>query len=136
MNEQQKQMNEQQKQNLQDWIDALRSGDYIQTRDRLHVTDTCEYCALGVACEISGLGEWDVYGSYDIPDDDAGLTPVMPKPVALSMGLHKCNPSVVYRGETYNISQLNDDLCLSFEAIANLIEEQLLGVHIQSNSNK
>lgn len=44
-------MNDIQKQNLKDWIAALRSGDYKQTR--LCLSDiNGYYCSLGVACEV------------------------------------------------------------------------------------
>lgn len=34
----------------QQWIDALRSGNYSQTRQRLH--DKHGYCGLGVLCDL------------------------------------------------------------------------------------
>lgn len=37
-------------------VEALRSGDYPQTDGRLHNQDG--YCCLGVACDLSRLGEW------------------------------------------------------------------------------
>ena len=39
--------------NAQKWVDALRSGQYKQTRRRLY--DMCQdaYCCLGVACEVA-----------------------------------------------------------------------------------
>lgn len=36
--------------NARKWIDALRSGKYNQTRDRLK--DEYGHCCLGVACEV------------------------------------------------------------------------------------
>jgi hypothetical protein len=38
------------------WVAALRSGEYQQGHKRLRTGDT--YCCLGVACAISGRGEW------------------------------------------------------------------------------
>lgn len=37
-------------------VAALRSGKYKQARDWLRVCDS--FCCLGVACDISGVGEW------------------------------------------------------------------------------
>lgn len=37
-------------------VDALKSGKFEQINYRLH--DSEGYCCLGVACEISGLGEF------------------------------------------------------------------------------
>ena len=38
------------------WLTALESGEYKQARDRLR--DDNGFCCLGVACDLSGLGEW------------------------------------------------------------------------------
>ena len=38
------------------WVTALESGEYKQGRDRLRDGD--DFCCLGVACDLSGLGEW------------------------------------------------------------------------------
>ena len=38
------------------WLTALESGEYKQTRDLLR--DDNGFCCLGVACDLSGLGEW------------------------------------------------------------------------------
>lgn len=43
--------------NVRAWIEALRSGEYQQARETLRVND--EYCCLGVACDISGLHQWE-----------------------------------------------------------------------------
>ena len=47
---------EQQAEHRRELVEALRSGRYKQARFNLRVDD--EYCCLGVACELSGLGEW------------------------------------------------------------------------------
>src|SRR4051812_22232694 len=44
------------------WVDALRSGKYERTTGWLRWGNG--YCCLGVACDISGLGEWDDGDSY------------------------------------------------------------------------
>lgn len=38
------------KEAVQEWIDALRSGEYKQSRNRLQ--DANGYCCMGVACEL------------------------------------------------------------------------------------
>ena len=43
-----------------EWIKALRSGDYNQTKESL--SDGDGFCCLGVLCDISGLGSWNDYG--------------------------------------------------------------------------
>ena len=46
------------------WLDALRSGEYEQGRDRLRIEDT--FCCLGVACDLIEPLGWDY-------DDDPNL---------------------------------------------------------------
>ena len=40
----------------EEWLVALESGEYKQGRGRLR--DDNGFCCLGVACDLSGLGEW------------------------------------------------------------------------------
>lgn len=40
------------KQIKQRWIDALRSGDYIQGAGRLHDPEENSFCCLGVLCDL------------------------------------------------------------------------------------
>lgn len=49
--------------NAKKWVTALKSGDYKQTKGTLR--DGEGFCCLGVACDLSGLGEW-----VQLPDDD------------------------------------------------------------------
>ena len=59
--------------NIQKWIDALRSGEYKQIRYFLR--STVGYSALGVACDISGQGEWVIDKSILYPYfDPIGFT--------------------------------------------------------------
>ena len=57
---------EEQKQNRAELVKALRSGEYQQTRNQLRKDDS--FCCLGVACDISGLGNWSesVYGKTKV----------------------------------------------------------------------
>ena len=59
------------------WIEALRSGKYEQAKGILRdVDDNNKFCCLGVACEISGLGEW-LFGGIDFSYLDSSK--VLPK---------------------------------------------------------
>jgi hypothetical protein len=52
---------------IQGWIDALRSGDYKQTKHRLGSISrkgTLRHCCLGVACDIMNHDRW-----MPIPDN-------------------------------------------------------------------
>jgi hypothetical protein len=59
---------------LDDWVKALRSGDYQQAVG--HLFDDDAYCCLGVACEVIGL-PWESFAnchrSYQIPMDQLNL---------------------------------------------------------------
>ena len=50
----------QQKRHRKELVNALRSGKYKQATGKLRITtgDFDKFCCLGVACDISGLGEW------------------------------------------------------------------------------
>ena len=48
---------EEQKQHRAELVEALRSGRYKQAQYSLRDGDY--FCCLGVACDVSGLGEWD-----------------------------------------------------------------------------
>lgn len=37
------------------WVDALRSGDYKQTKGTLHNLDDGGFCCIGVACVVWGI---------------------------------------------------------------------------------
>lgn len=45
------------RENIQKWVDALRSGQFQQGGKSLKPSAT-EHCCLGVLCDISGLGQW------------------------------------------------------------------------------
>jgi hypothetical protein len=59
------------------WVEALRSGEYQQTKSYLHDIDG--YCCLGVLCDVSGEGHWVMGGSvfrfHHGEDDVAGFLP-------------------------------------------------------------
>lgn len=60
------------RENVQKWVDALRSGEYQQTRGRLQRTNPGKrgqpvgFCCLGVACEVLGLPEVDTTGELGV----------------------------------------------------------------------
>ena len=65
---------------LQDWVTALRSGKYNQGTEFLRRTvdeEDC-YCATGVLCDISGVGEWRKRrdGTYSYVAVDEGGLPI------------------------------------------------------------
>jgi hypothetical protein len=124
------------------WLQALRSGEYAQTDGCLH--NRYGFCCLGVLCDLHAkeadttwqemedlyplryckcetllpevVCKWaglpvdpgDRYGEYDV---------TLKTPARL-----RSDPNYV---ETATLSELNDDHCLSFAEIADVIEEQL-----------
>lgn len=121
------------------WIDALRSGKYVQTDGQLRrkhgeANDTfCTYCALGVLCDIAadhGIGEWDdesfdcsrvnLTGCYDRSDQ------MLPYSVQKWAGITHANPSVHITNTSTpyweTIVHLNDGQNYSFEEIAEILE--------------
>ena len=110
-------MNEQVKEK---WLNALRSGDYQQTRQYLHKEDG--FCCLGVLCDLyikENNEEWKIdecgdyfYEQYKYP----------PLSVIEWSGLVSTNP-IVCNGET-SLGYLNDNGS-TFNEIADLIEEHL-----------
>jgi hypothetical protein len=49
---------EEQKEHRRIWVEALRSGRFVQTTGALKATASDAMCCLGVACEVSKLGHW------------------------------------------------------------------------------
>ena len=57
------------KEALRNWVSELRSGKYPQTSGQLRDSEGA-YCCLGVACEISNLGEWTGVENYLAKGDE------------------------------------------------------------------
>lgn len=123
-------MNEQIKQR---WIEALRSGKYLQDRGVLRSVQTDGFCCLGVLCDLYIQDHSDVQWEQGIGEDRFALygeTGVLPCIVMTWAGLTDTNPGVKvpddddtgYCGSS--LAGLND-MGRSFEKIAQVIEEQL-----------
>lgn len=114
------------KENIQKWVNALRSGEYWQGYGVLRtpvtqVVQTYKYCCLGVACDISGVGEW--YGDfYGVQSKDARNIQ-LPKVVCVWLGIE--NPDVPLKTVS-NAIVANDREGWSFYRIADAIEETYL----------
>jgi hypothetical protein len=115
-----------QKEHRRKWVAALRSGEYGQTKNEL--TNGRNFCCLGVACEISGLGEWvdgeETAWAYKVGSDVNGS--VLPELVCKWLGLrtdqgwHSITDSV-------SLATLND-AGKKFSTIADLIESEPEGL--------
>jgi hypothetical protein len=114
----------------QQWLSALRSGQYTQTRWNLQTEQG--FCCLGVLCDLYSKEtgtEWKV----NITEDDETFTyykmknqtSVLPDCVKEWAGLTEANPSIKLpeEDEESSLTFLNDEGS-SFEEIAQLIEEK------------
>lgn len=105
------------------WIDALRSGRYSQGFDVLRESEK-HFCANGVLCDISGLGEWRKGTAphdskvelwvYSAGEHTTEVTPPIPV-----LTWAELDPDV----STY-IETLNDER-MTFDYIADYIEQYL-----------
>jgi len=98
------------------WVAALRSGEYAQVREYLHLTrpENSGFCCIGVACDVAGIpGYDDGHGHMEYD----GLTGCPSDAVRYSLGLD-LEPSRV-------LVKMNDDDGKSFAEIADWIEAHL-----------
>ena len=118
------------------WVAALRSGNYKQGRDRLYRPAThdqdAQYCCLGVLCIIAekqNVVKWknDEEGFID-PKNNADFSDAtLPVVVRDWAGLSECNPEVCVDEESNDsgpIGILNDN-GYTFDLLADFIETQL-----------
>jgi hypothetical protein len=143
------------KKNIRKWVDALRSGEYQQGKNYLLSPDGKQrYCCLGVACEISGVGSWQVSPSdyvemghdptfdaapnhYTVPSEDGEMyygmhyaNEVLIAPVSEWLGLGEEIPRVKILTDGKEIRKdlatLNDSRGWNFHQIADAIERTYL----------
>jgi len=107
----------------QKWVDALRSGEYQQTQERLH--DENGFCCLGVLCDLYGKEnnvEWEPSTHNGNVYIFQNMVAVLPLSVVEWAGVEDSNPYV--NGGIGTLSGLNDK-GFTFNEIADLIEEHL-----------
>lgn len=115
------------KKRIRKWVEALESGKYSQTRMTLR--NSGGYCCLGVACDVSEIGDWNKSLheiSYEI--EGKGEEECLPKAVADWYGL-ECDPTVIVKDLDYpqeHLTLLNDDYGYDFVRIAGLIRDTYL----------
>lgn len=117
------------------WVEALRSGEYQQTQQKLY--DGVGYCCLGVACTIAGIeAEEDEGGDYFFDGDHLTLptkgrewlgtraqNPVLDIPHELRSNVQGPPPGVDDEAFDWpaDVASLNDS-GFTFNQIADLIE--------------
>lgn len=114
------------KENIQKWVDALRSGKYKQGSGRLRRPSAGGdgFCCLAVACDVYDENGWDGV-RY------AGEDAYMPLRVSRWLGLpHQpaVDVGICVGGhhETTNLIALNDTEGYNFQQIADVIEQNFL----------
>lgn len=120
------------------WIESLRSGNYLQTIERLKATisyDKVGYCCLGVLCEIEGVPNSRVYDDinnrayfeFEFNDDFVSDTSLN-YDWAQERGMNSTGEFLIFFelfGEKFyqlhSLAALNDD-GFTFEQIADIID--------------
>lgn len=126
------------------WLEALRSGNYVQGREELrprHYSGGYAYCCLGVLCDVyqkeTGKGEWREIGcgswdsSFDATEEGAPVTDKswssLPQAVVKWAGFYTNDPTVPNpKGngkDRITLANLND-AGTSFEELAEIIERE------------
>lgn len=128
------------RENIQKWVDALRSGDYKQGEGALVSGSDSDkhYCCLGVACAIAanegivsydGSGGYNRHGEYEDYSDHSDTE--LPEVVKVWLGVNAVDPLIATSGEgveeRIHAINANDSLGWSFEQIASAVERTYLG---------
>ena len=116
----------------QKWIDALKSGEYQQGRERLKTKDG-KYCCLGVLCDIyskeTGEGEWvkNKYGGFAFEIEEKNSKWELPRKVYQWAELDGDNPIFSSPDNKFGTSSLAEvnDAGVPFDKIAFIIQEKL-----------
>jgi hypothetical protein len=131
------------KERLKEWIDALRSGEYVQGRGNLATQEggVVRYCCLGVACEVAIKDGLDLESRWGRPIgneveewvetdhkfyDSEDL--VLPPAVQDWLGIPgSTTVEVMLNGMEGSVIDLNDDEGWDFNQIADALEWTFLG---------
>jgi hypothetical protein len=101
-----------QKSLIRQWVEALRSGRYRQTKGSLKKSWYNEYCCLGVACRVLGKSSSAIIKMND--ENDGGLDEATQQ----TLGINERTVTTLIRA--------NDSDGLDFKQIARKIERGLL----------
>jgi hypothetical protein len=117
------------------WVEALRSGEYVQGTQSLR-TGEDGFCCLGVLCDLAkkaGIGEWkqkvkffgddgcrNGLGFWVFEADGNSEKNYLPRPIVEWAGVRQASPYMAGVGD--KLANLNDNGC-TFKQIASMIEE-------------
>ena len=112
---------------FQEWLDALRSGKYLQTSFALR--DHQGYCCLGVACDVVHPDAWRPFNAHTTEWEHLGNVTLPAQVVQETIGISSSFFSMLV--------SLNDDLEFDFEQIADYIEGKArIGVAFRNYDSK
>jgi hypothetical protein len=110
--------------NIQKWVDALLSGDFVQGRGRLETISSdgvSKYCCLGVACKISGVTRTEIdiiTGARIAVYGQEQNGHVLPTEVIAWLGINNHNPIIDDNDGLRTAAELNDGAGWNFQQIA------------------
>lgn len=122
--------------NAKKWVEALRSGEYSQTKGQLHVTEDSEdsYCCLGVACKLAVEAGVPVKTEEHTEDGVTihaynGNGSLLPDEISAWLGLAECDGTYLKDGDfASTLAEDNDEHDFTFEQIAEVIEREPEGL--------
>ena len=116
------------------WVEALRSGEYKQTQNKLHDKDG--YCCLGVLCEVMGLESCKAgvdYFAYYMPNTGQIDASWIPEDDLSAFGLNRevlyrypDDPTDVVDRKVDSVLMEMNDSGKTFAEIADYIEKELI----------
>ena len=125
----------------QQWLAALRSGEFLQCREVVRLVDKGgqeRFCVLGVLAELvrrecPAKFKWTRFGTdaagntrYDLRPKCGRYGKRWWRAIEKKLGVHLFGDAMIeYLGDTHTLSEINDDFGLAFDQAADLIEEQL-----------
>ena len=126
----------------QQWLAALRSGEFLQCREAMRLVDEGgheRFCVLGVLAELvrrerPAKFRWTRFGKdaagnirYDLRPKGGGRPgPRWWRAIEKKLGVRLFGDTMInYIGEQHTLSELNDTFGIEFEEAADLIEAQL-----------
>lgn len=109
------------------WVEALRSGEYVQGEGELRSSNN-SFCCLGVLCNLHAQKHKKIARLETDPQKYLGQDTVLPNQVRDWAGLGSSNGLFEYGlfkedNDVNSLIELNDQECLDFNKIASFIEK-------------
>jgi hypothetical protein len=126
----------------QQWLAALRSGEFLQCREVMRLVDKNgqeRFCVLGVLAELvrrecPDKFKWSRFGTdaggntrFDLrPRGGGRASERWWRAIEKKLGVRLFGDAIIeYLGESHTIAELNDDFGLTFDEATDLLEAQL-----------